>query len=319
MSIFGKIFGRTILGAPDNPRPSGGIVIRPIGRSIVSLPQIDMMGRTAASPSGRYRLVWRDSATRCGEVVGGRYVLLDGTDLLVDGAMDRPNDGKVADDGTFILNDWGSREALEGRFVAFARDGRVLVERHFAANLVNNGLSQDGRLAVCQTANAPGSPDNSILTIFDLAGGTVRAAWRAESGWASGYAFPRDGVIRMLRGDRIPLDYALGGEFLDRMAWLKDEVSSGNLHVIRIALEEGMQESGLLPADLRRGVLATLASDDRRFDADAWRLIGEIEESAGEARAALAAYDKALAINAKVGVAKRATSLRKALGGSPSE
>jgi hypothetical protein len=123
----------------------------------------------------------------------------------------------------------------------------------------------------------------------------------------------------MLRGDRIPLDYALGGEFLDRMAWLKDEVSSGNLHVIRIALEEGMQESGLLPEDLRRGVLATLASDDRRFDADAWRLIGEIEESAGEARAALAAYDKALAINAKVGVAKRATSLRKALGGSPSE
>src|SRR3546814_6068768 len=84
--------------------------------------------------------------TICCEDVGGRYVLLDGAELLVDGAMERPNDGKVADDGTFILNDWGSRDALAGTFMAFARDGRPILKRDYAANILNNGLSPAGGL-----------------------------------------------------------------------------------------------------------------------------------------------------------------------------
>lgn len=314
MSIFRKIFGRPNLVAAENSRAKGGLVVETFGGSIVSIPQIDIMGQSATSPNGRYRLVWRDRTVICGEDVGGRYVLLDGAELLVDGAMERPNDGKVADNGTFILNDWGSRNALVGTFLAFAGDGRQILKRDYAANLLNNGLSPDGGLAVCQTANAPDSPDSSILTIFDLTEGYERAVWRAESGWASGYAFPRDNTVRMLRGDRISLDYSLDGEFLDRKIWLKDEVARGTLHVIRVALADGAARSSLLLDDLRQGVLAALASEDRRFDADAWRLMGEIEEDAGNVGAALAAYDKALAINRKIGVAKHASALRKALG-----
>src|SRR3546814_4600282 len=89
--------------------------------------------------------------------------------------MERPNDGKVADDGTFILNDWGSRDALAGTFMAFARDGRPILKRDYAANRLNNGLSPDGGLAVCQTANAPGSPDSSLLTVFDLTEARIRS------------------------------------------------------------------------------------------------------------------------------------------------
>lgn len=314
VSIFRKIFGRPNLVATGNARAQRGLVVETFGGSIVSIPQIDILGQTATSPNGRYRLVWRDRAVRCGQDVGGRYVLLDGAELLVDGAIERPNDGKVADNGTFILNDWGSRNALTGTFIAFACNGRLILQRDYAANLLNNGLSPDGRLAVCQTANAPDSPDSSILTVFDLTEGRLRAAWRAESGWASGYAFPRDNTVRMLRGDCISLDYSLDGEFLDRKIWLKDEVARGTLHVIRIALADGATKSGLLLDDLRQGVLAMLATDDRRFDANAWRLIGEIEEEAGDLGAALAAYDKALAINRKIGVAKRAAELRKVLG-----
>lgn len=318
MSIFRKIFGRPNHVAVGNARAKVGLVVETFGGSIVSIPQIDIMGQTATSPNGRYRLVWRDRTTICCEDVGGRYVLLDGAELLVDGAMERPNDGKVADDGTFILNDWGSRDALAGTFMAFARDGRPILKRDYAANLLNNGLSPDGGLAVCQTANAPGSPDSSILTVFDLTEERIRATWRAESGWASSYAFPSNNIVRMLRGDRISLDYSLDGEFLDRKVWLKDEVGRGTLHVIRIALADGADESGLSTGELRQGVRAVLASNDGRFYAEAWRLMGEIEENADDAAAALAAYDEALAINPKIGAAKRAAGLRKALAGSPS-
>src|SRR3546814_16824043 len=114
----------------------------------------------------------------------------------------------------------------------------------------------------------------------------------------------------MLRGDRISLDYSLDGEFLDRKVWLKDEVGRGTLHVIRIALADGADESGLSTGELRQGVRAVLASNDGRFYAEALRLMGEIEENSDDGAAALAAYDQALAIHPTTGAANPAAGVR---------
>jgi hypothetical protein len=240
--------------------------------------------------------------------------LIDGDKIAVDGRMERPQDGKVADDGIFILNDWGDSQELSGTFHAFRRDGSEILSRRYSANLLNNGLSSDGRLAVCQTANAPGSPDSSILTVFELDAGAEVASWTAESGWAKDYEFPEGGDrIRIVRGDRPSLDYSLTGEFLDRRLWLEDEVRRGTLYVIRKALAEGAAATGLSAESLLAGVRRALADGDERFEAEAWRLLGEIEERFGNERAALGAYERALAVNPKVGVAKRAAALRKAV------
>jgi hypothetical protein len=285
------------------------------GRRILSVPELGFVGERVTSANGRFTLLRQDRYWTDGELVTGRYLLIDGDAVVVDERMERPQDGKVADDGTFILNDWGDSQALSGSFHAFRADGSPIVSRSYSANLLNNGLSRDGRVAVCQTCNAPGSPDSSILTIFDLAGGTELASWTAESGWANGYEFPYDGDrVRMVRGDRPPLDYSLTGAFLDRRLWLEDEVRRGTLHVIRKALGEGEAGTGLSADDLRAGVRHALADGDARFEAEAWRLLGEIEESVDNAAAALDAYDRALAANPKIGVAKRAAALRKQLG-----
>ena len=316
--LLGGEAARSPEAAPAAPEaPTGPLRVRLAAHSrrIVSIPELDMVGERTASPNGRYTLVWRDRYWMDGVPVDGRYLLIDGDTVAVDGNMERPQDGKVADNGTFILNDWGDSQQLSGTFHGFRCDGSPIVSRRYSANLLNNGLARDGRLAVCQTCNAPGSPDSSILTIFDLAAGTEIASWTAESGWAKGYEFPEGGTrVRMLRGDRPSLDYALTGEFLDRRLWLEDEVRRGTLCVIRKALAEGESATGLRFEDLRVGVRRALAGGDDRFEAEAWRLLGEIEESAGHAGAALDAYDRALAVNPKVGVAKRAAALRKTIG-----
>lgn len=304
--------------SPSAPAAAGGaarVRIASHGRRIVSVPELDFVGERATSANGRFTLLWRDRYWADGEPVTGRYLLIDGDAVVVDQRMERPQDGKIADDGTFILNDWGDSQALSGTFHAFRADGSPIISRLYSANLLNNGLSRDGRLAVCQTCNAPGSEDSSVLTVFDLAGGAMLAAWTAESGWANGDEFPEGGDrVRMVRGDRPPLDYSLTGEFLGRRLWLEDEVRRGTLHVIRKTLGEGEAGTGLSADDLRAGVRHALADEDTRFEAEAWRLLGEIEESAGNASAALDAYNRALAVNAKIGVAKRAAALRKALG-----
>lgn len=302
------------LAAPIPLEPAGPtrVNVSSHGGRIVSIPEIDFVGQRAKSPNRRYTLLWRDRYWLDGDVVGGRYLLIDGDAVVVDGEMERPQDGKVADDGTFILNDWGDSQALSGTFNAFRSDGSEIVTRPYSANLLNNGLARDGRLAACQTCNAPGSPDSSILSVFDLEHGAEVASWVPESGWARGYEFEGGERVRMLRGDRPPLDYSLTGEFLDRRLWLEDEVRRGTLYVIRKALAEG-EAAGLSAEDLRAGVRRALADGDERFEAEAWRLLGEIEESAGDSGAALEAYERALAVNPKIGVAKRAAALRKAV------
>lgn len=285
------------------------------GGRIVSVPELDMVGARITSRNGRFTLLWRDRHWVDGQPVPGRYLLIDGDELVVDRQMDRPQDGKVADDGTFILNDWSDSQQLSGTFHAFRSDGSVILSRSYSANLLNNGLSDDGRLAVCQSANAPGSPDSSVLSVFDLVAGEEVATWTAESGWANAYEFPQGGDrIRMVRRDRPDLDYSLAGDFLDRRLWLRDEVGRGTLYVIRKALAEGEAATGVANDALRAGVALALADEDQRFVADAWRLLGEIEEAAGDPAAALAAYDRALEANPKIGVAKRAAALRKVLG-----
>ena len=312
---------RLLGGEPDRPAATPAPVttgparakMAAHGRRIVSIPELDFVGERTTSANGRYTLIWRDRHWADGDLVKGRYLLIDGDHVAVDGQMERPQDGKVADNGTFILNDWGDSQELSGTFRAFRSDGRAIVSRLFSANLLNNGLARDGRLAVCQTCNAPGSPDSSTLSVFDLERGAEVASWVPESGWAQGYEFPEGGRIRMLRGDRPPLEYSLTGEFLDRRVWLDDEVRRGTLYVIRKALAEGAAATGLTHDDLRAGVRRALADGDERFEAEAWRLLGEIEESAGDSSAALRAYERALALNPKVGVAKRAAALRKAV------
>lgn len=285
------------------------------GDKFMSIPELEIFGQYKRSHNGRYLLIWQNSIiSEEGDRAQGRYILLDEGQVVVDGLMDRPHHGKVGNDGTFILNDWGSPNELAGTFVAFSSDGREVVSRLYSANLLNNGISHSGAMAVCQTCNAPGSIDSSILEIFDLKAGKSVARWTAESGWADDYEFPSEGnTIRMIRRNKPALNYTLFGDFLDRDLWLRDEIARGNVFVIERALKEGEEINGIGLDTLAAGARTAISSDDIRFHAKAWRLLGEIEERENNFAAALRAFDNALAINPKIGIAKRAAKLRRSV------
>lgn len=313
MGWWSRIFGVAARAEKKSARhkASGPITFEPIGDHLATIDALDFVGHWSRSPNGRHVLLWRDDWLLNGVRQSGRYLLLSEGQLVVDAAMPRPNDGKVANNGTFILNDWIGRDDLSGAFNAFRADGSLILRRAFSANLYNNGLSPDGRLAVAQTCNAPHSADSSILAVFDLTEARELAAWVPESGWADDYAFPEDPPrIRMLRRGQGPLEYDLDGHFISREAWFEAEVSRGTLHVIRAALTAGETESGVSRAKLREGVSKALRGAERDR-ADAYRLLGEIEEADGDPLSALSAYEAALALNPKIGVAKRAAALRK--------
>jgi len=249
----------------------------------------------------------------------GRWLFLDGQRVVADGAMPRPNDGKVADNGVFLLNDWGAIETLSGTLKAFRPDGSLLFSRKFKANLLNNGLSDDGRWAACQTANSS-DEDSGKLFVFDLTTGTEVACWAPESGWANGYRFYADGqMITLTYPDGGAYRYGITGEFLDRSLWFSVRLQTGHIYVVQRVLAEAGNNPApeliqmLLPAIDK--AMETFHPVQGTLRAFALRLRGECFEAIAEPAKALAAYEEALALDPKAGVKRKAAQLRRIVPG----
>lgn len=321
MRFLARLFGRTGQVAPHSGSPvSGKLEVEEFGHGLASIDALGFMGHYTRSPDGRYRLIWADRSPDGGrggypEAGHGMWSLLRDDRLVMSGKADRPQDGKVADNGTFILSDWMSGEGLKGTFLAFSPDGRLRVAQRIAANLISNSLSPDGRHAICQTANAPGSPDSCRFILFDLESGQEIARWEVETGWAEDYSWDCASerlFLHMKGGEKVAYDYT--GAMIDLEGWQRRRIAAGDLGVIRSVV--GSPDK--LDNGLRQAVMAGLVTAAREGDiwsqAPALRLLGELHENAGEIGKAISAYDNALAIDPRIGVARKVEKLRKGAG-----
>lgn len=320
-SFLKRIFGTDVDSISNKaPTPSQNLEIQEFGQGLISIDALDFIGRHSKSPNGQYRLIWSDrnpEGTRGGHRYEGHgsWALLSQDQIIAEGRLERPNDGQVADNGAFIFNDWMFGDGLKGRFHAFSVDGTQLIAKELAANLSSNGLSKDGRYAICQTANAPGSDDSCRYILFDLEEAREMARWEPETGWASGYEF--DSVNRRLfiicEGDE-RVGYNFDGQMVDRDGWQERKIADGDINIIRMALEgvESKPDSDLRSAMID-GLNRTIEQGEGWHQARALRLLGEIHEASDKPAEALKAFDKALTIDPQVGVSRRAEKLRKSL------
>lgn len=292
----------------------------------LSIPAKGYFGQYTRSGNGHFVLTWRDGndeGTHGGARQSGmgRYLLLEDEKIVVEGRMERPNDGKVADTGTFILNDWHfSTAQLQGTFCAFRKDGTPILQQRYEANLYNNGLSADGHWACCQTCNSGTEIDSSVLTIFDLVAGTEISRFMPESGWANGYDFSQPGRVMLRYPDHAAVGYALTGEFVDRVRWIEDGLVRGDLLIIGQAVREAGEPLGGDEADRFIRACDTGLRDltwrDPQWQAQGLRLKAECFDRSGRLADALSVYQQALAANPKVGVKRRAQQIEKALKAS---
>src|SRR3546814_8397013 len=109
-----------------------------------------------------------------------------------------------------------------------------LVEKELDAKLISNGLTDEGRNAICQNANGPGSDDSCRYILFDLEQGDEIARWEVETGWADGYEFDTTGRhVYLLRNNGGRVGYDFDGAMLDRKGWQTERIGAGDLYVIR--------------------------------------------------------------------------------------
>ena len=144
-------------------------------KEYMEIQSLDFYGRLSRSTNGRFLLAWRD-AWVAGRKGWGQYFLVDADRLVASGKLQRPNDGKVSNNGNFILNDWMLLKpgTLGGTFYAFAPTGEALIRKRFRANLHwSNGISPDGRFAFCSTCTSNCESVSDKTFVFDIEAKTM--------------------------------------------------------------------------------------------------------------------------------------------------
>lgn len=268
-------------------------------------------GQYARSLNNRFLLTWADNARR------GRYFLLERNRIVVEGTMSRPNDGKVANNGTFILNEWGTGTALSGKFWAFDRNGSVIISKRLTANLYNNGLCLEGKFAAVQACNSPGSAYDSQLLVFDLSTKVEVARFVPQSGWADEYYFNEDGTLELGYKKLGRFRYALTGDFLDHEKWEEAVLSNGDFSMTLLMVERLLKENKgkLSPEKAARFVKAIDRVEPEitvnGYPALANKLRGTCLEVLDDPARALRYYRKALELDPKVGVKRHIERLAK--------
>lgn len=315
--------------ASGKPKPAATTRNASVRDDWLTIRQPEFFGRAHRSANKRLTVGCNDSdgLGRGGyrESGNGRVVLVDHqTDFLVHElkCFKRPMDAAVSNLGSYIVAEGGFGSALQGDLVAVGLDGRERYRRRYRANIFNVGFSECGRFAAVQTANAPHA-DGNLLEVLDLELSCALFSRQPATGWADGYKFHVDGdgsmksltVVHKALG---VFAYSEAGEFQDGEALQEARLEKGDYasrlmaarDLIKIApsKENARKVLRIAVLTLNEGAAAT-----HDWGSIAHRLRGECFELLGQLPEALDAFDRALSMDPKVGVTKRADLLRKRL------
>jgi hypothetical protein len=297
--------------------------------SFIEIPSVDFFGQFKKSNSGEWVICWSDSDDqqhRGGhrESGHGRYVLYNAPQdkIALQGKLERPNSGNVANNGCFSIEDWHFGSDLSGTFYVFSATGNQLIKKRLEANIFNSGISDSGHFAICQTANTPASEDGNRLTAFDVEKNIQLFSIHPTTGWADNYKFIEDTSHFAVVIDKIgTFRYDMQGSFVDAAKYDAARLRCDRFEVVLLAAEEILKAPELnnqraqaaLEAALRARSLG--ADKDQSWKAVALKIQGLAHEFLSNNEDALLAFDEALNINPKIGVKRKADSLRKKLTG----
>lgn len=146
------------------------------------------------------------------------YILLENNILRIKDKLERPNDGNVANNGTFIINDWLTEGHFEGIFYVFDVNGQCIVKHMINANLLNNGLSDNGKFACVQSCNAD-NDDARKLYFFDLENESLLWSKPMISGWADSYTIDTNSQTLVLHYKTESVEYNFDGNIKNLDKW----------------------------------------------------------------------------------------------------
>ncbi len=321
MNIFNFLFGNKKAKSTSLPVEDKIIFCH----DFVEIPSMNFFGPFRKSHSGKWIICWSDNNDK--NHIGGHrdsgygiYILCYKNEVILQGKLQRPNSGSVADNGSFAIEDWHFGSDLSGTFYVFSSSGQKLVSRRFKANLYNSSISNNGLFAICQTANSSDGEDGNKLTAFDVKNRIELFSVQPPTGWAEYYKFIEDIPFFCVSIKDVGMfRYDIKGNFVDSDSFDTARLQCDRFDIILFAAEEILIRSvlddsianNILNASKKALILG--ADKDRHWKSMALKIQGLAYEFLNRNEEAITAFDEAASINPKIGVKRKANSLRKKL------
>lgn len=330
MGIFDWLFKKKEADVPRACVIKASLQTVELSHSFMHVSSIDYGGLYRQSKSKKWAISWRDSDPNAGrggqrESGLGEFVLADLASDVVSahGKMQRPNNGSVADNGSFSLEDWHFGNTLSGTFSVFDSKGTPIVSIELTANILDSGISRNGKLAYCATANSKTEHSYKIF-LFDLESGEELFCVTPHTGGMESYAFDEDKKLLIADVKGVgKFRYDRDGNFVDAGNLDKANLGSSDYSRVIPAAEKILDEPGLSEASAREALNAVIRARSLGADANpAWRpnalkVQGFAHEALDEPYEAIKVYEEAIVLNPKIGVKRRLDALKKRVAGRP--
>ena len=328
MGIFDWLFKKKEADVPRAGVIKASLQTVELTKSFMHVSSIDYGGLYRQSKSKKWAISWRDSDPNAGrggqrESGFGEFVLADLASDVVSahGKMQRPNNGSVADNGSFSLEDWHFGNTLSGTFSVFDNKGTRIVIKELTANILDSGISRNGKLAFCATANSKTEHSYKIF-LFDLETGEELFAVTPRTGGIETYGFDEDRKLLIADVKGVgKFRYDRNGNFVDAESLDKANLGSSDYSRIIRATEKILGEPDVSQESAQEILEAVNRARSMGADANpaykptALKVQGFAHEALGEHREAIQMYEEAIALNPKIGVKRRLDALKKRVAG----
>lgn len=288
---------------------------------------LNITGRYVKSQNGRYAVIfdsghgeqYRDRDGRvASRWIPGAYALVKNGNVIVSDNCPRPDYAAVSNKGNFVICEIDTIGELKTTVHAFSVETSLRTSTKVQALPNCVGISDDGRYVAVQFCNSR-NEDSGKLMLWDVDKLERMASFEPETGWPDKIRFRVTERVIILEYEKVGMKrsyrYSFDGEFLDRERYRIEEIEDASVsqmvYIIRRRFKDAAEEDlpglrGLIDDTLSRSF-----AGEPGYLASAHRLKGEIHEAMDERLPAIAAYERALDLNPKVGVKTRLKNLKK--------
>ncbi|HFW4264606.1 TPA: hypothetical protein ACIBOF_002612 [Salmonella enterica subsp. diarizonae serovar 61:r:-] len=142
-------------------------------KGVFSVRDLDFDGSFSRSSSGKWIIAWQDRDVKnkvggCRTSGKGHYILYNDNEKKIavyGNKLERPNAGKVLNDGTFMLTDIRFGNDIKSSIYVFNPQGEVLFRKTFRANIAKSRISPAGKVVTLTFWGGAGTEANKVYAI----------------------------------------------------------------------------------------------------------------------------------------------------------
>ena len=231
-------------------------------KTFLKINKLNYFGFYSKSQNGKYIISWLDCSEdrrSCGSRNGGKgtYILCKDDEIILKGRLERPNDGKVGNNGNFIMEDWlFNKDGVKGTggiCYGLDKNGKTLLKHHLNSNIRESAISDEGNFALFQTAFDDNNYDSDKVFFFDLKESNLLWEMKIGSKWPEGYIIKEhERIIYLDHGNGYTYKYDFNGNFLDSKIWDREKLDINKGYKLYVLLLEELNNLNKEKAPISR-------------------------------------------------------------------